>query len=118
VGAKPKGGDGAFYLQAKLNLVETEGAEYAIKAPFFPRPGLKERIVRRRCWQCADERVEYFEQRIKVPAWSRTLRVVSCRKRVMHGTAKNDRLDLFDPNDGYYEYAGIVKYSTVSGRTL
>ena len=99
-------------------MLEAEGAEYAIKVPFYKWLDLKERIARRRRWQRVDESVECFAQRIRVKAWSRTLKVVIYRKRVRHRTAKNYQLDLFDPDDGYYEYSAIVTNKTVSGRTL
>lgn len=65
-----------------------------------------------------EEGVECFEQKLRVPVWSRTLKVVIYRKRVRHRTAKNYQLDLFDPDDGYYEYSAIVTNKAVSGRTL
>ncbi len=40
--------------------------------------------------------------------WGRALSVTIYRKKVMHRTAKNYQLDLFDPNDGYYEYSAIT----------
>ena len=48
------------------------------------------------------------------------MRVVVYRKRVRHLTAKNYQLDLFDPDDGYFEYSAIVtnKNKEVTGRTL
>lgn len=110
--------DGAFFRADVIDLLETEGAEYAIKVPFYEWLGLKERVVRRRRWRRVDEDVECFEQRIRVKAWSRTLRVVIYRKRVRHRSAKNYQLDLFDPDDGYYEYSAIVTNKTISGRTL
>lgn len=110
--------DGAFFRADVLDLLDVEGAEYAIKVPFYAWLGLKERIARRRRWQRVDDTVESFEERVRVPAWSRTLKVVIYRKRVMHRTAKNYQLDLFDPDDGYYEYSAIVTNKTVSGRTL
>ena len=39
------------------------------------------------------------------------------RKRVRHLTAENLQLDLFDPDDGYYECAAIVTDKAVTGRT-
>lgn len=110
--------DGAFFREDVIDLLEAEGAEYAIKVPFYEWLGLKERIVRRRRWQGVDDGVECFEQRIRVSAWSRTLKVVIYRKRVRHRTAKNYQLDLFDPDDGYYEYSAIVTNKAVTGRTL
>ena len=46
------------------------------------------------------------------------MRVVVYRKRVRHQTAKNCQLDLFDPDDGYFEYSAIVTNKEVTGRTL
>ena len=54
----------------------------------------------------------------RLPAWSRRMRIVVYRKRVRHRTAKNYQLDLFDPNDGYFEYSAIVTNKEVTGRTL
>jgi hypothetical protein len=110
--------DGAFFRADVIDVLEAKGAEYAIKVPFYEWLGLKERVARRRRWRRVDEDVECFEQRIRVKTWSRTLRVVIYRKRVRHRTAKNYQLDLFDPNDGYYEYSAIVTNKAISGRTL
>jgi hypothetical protein len=110
--------DGAFFLEEVIDLLEDRGTEYAIKVPVFPWLRLKERIARRRRWRRVDEQVEYFEQRIAVPAWSRTMRVVIYRKRVMHRSPKNYQLDLFDPDDGYYEYSAIATNKAITGRTL
>jgi hypothetical protein len=110
--------DGAFFLQEIIDLLEDHGTEYAIKVPFFPWLGLKDRIARRRRWRRVDEQVECFEQRIPIPAWSRTMRMVIYRKRVMHRSPKNYQLDLFDPDDGYYEYSAVVTNKAVTGRTL
>jgi hypothetical protein len=110
--------DGAFFRSDVIDLLDAEGVEYAIKVPFYEWLGLKDRVARRRRWRPVDDGVECFEQRIRVKAWSRTLRVVIYRKQVRHRTAKNYQLDLFDPDDGYYEYSAIVTNKTISGRTL
>lgn len=36
----------------------------------------------------------------------------------MHRTPKNYQLDLFDPDDGYYEYSAVATNKTVTARTL
>ena len=111
--------DGAFFHEAVIDVLDKEGALYAIKVPFWRWLGLKERIARRRKrWERVDETVEYFDQWLWVPAWSRVMRVVVYRKRVRHRTAKNYQLDLFDPDDGYFEYSAIVTNKEVTGRTL
>ena len=110
--------DGAFFQAAVIDVLEAEGAEYAIKVPFWRWLGLRERIARRRTWERVDDTVACFDQWLWVPAWSRVMRVVVYRKRVRHLTAKNYQLDLFDPDDGYFEYSAIVTNKEVTGRTL
>ena len=97
--------DGAFFQAAVIDVLEAEGVEYAIKVPFWRWLGLKERIARRRTWERVDDTVACFDRWLWVPPWSRVMRVVVYRKRVRHLTAKNYQLDLFDPDDGYYEYS-------------
>lgn len=110
--------DGAFFREEVLNLLEAEQIEYAVKVPFYPWLGLKPRITRRRRWLAVDEGVECFECRHRVESWKRTHRIIIYRKRVHHKTAKNYQLDLFDPDDGYYEYSAIATNKSVTGRTL
>ena len=40
--------------------------------------------------------------------WGQPLWVAIYRKKVLHRTAKNFQLDLFDPDDGHYEYSAIT----------
>ncbi len=111
--------DGAFFHAGVIDLLDAEGVEYAIKVPFWRWLGLKEQIARRRRrWERVPETVERFEQWLWVRPWSRVMRVVVYRKRVRHGPAKICQLDLFDPDDGYFEYSAIVTNKEVTGRTL
>ena len=110
--------DGAYFHAAVIDVVEQEGVEYVIKVPFWRWLGLKERVARCRKWERVDETVEFLDQWLWVPAWSRVMRVVVCRKRVRHRTGKNYQLDLFDPDDCHSDYSAIVTYKEVTGRTL
>jgi len=111
--------DGAFFRGDVLDLLaDDRSMEYAIKVPFYPWLGLKQRIMGRRRWQRVMHGVECFECRHRVETWGRTLRMVIYRKRVFHKTAKNFQLDLFDPDDGYYEYSAVATNKRVTGRTL
>jgi hypothetical protein len=110
--------DGAFFRKDIVDLLEDEGVEYAIKVPFYPWLGLKEPIAKRRRWTRVDGTVDCFEMRLAIPPWERHMRVVVYRKRVAHRTPKNFQLDLFDPDDGYYEYSAVVTNKAVTGRTL
>jgi hypothetical protein len=111
--------DGAFFRDDVLEVLErARGVEYAIKVPFYQWLGLKELIAQRSRWGRIDAGVSCFERRLSIAPWERRCRVVIYRKRVHHRTAKNDQLDLFDPDDGYYEYSAVVTNKTVSARTL
>ena len=100
--------DGAFFKQAVLKLLESRGAGYAIKVPFSPWLGLKSLILRRREWQRVDHEVEGFRTSLFLEPWKREVLITIYRKRVRHESAKNFQLDLFDPNDGYWEYSAVA----------
>jgi hypothetical protein len=110
--------DGAFFRRDVLALLEGRGAEYAIKVPFYPWTGLKDRVGKTRAWIRVAEGLSCSEHRLSIARWGRAFRVVVYRKRVRHWTAKNFQLDLFDPSDGHYEYSAVVTNKALSGRTL
>jgi len=110
--------DGAFFRRDILALLERYGAEYAIKVPFYPWVGLKERLQQTRAWTRVDETVSWAAHHVAVAQWGRAFRVVVYRKRVHHQTAKNFQLDLFDPADGHYEYSAVVTNKPLSGPAL
>jgi hypothetical protein len=111
--------DGAFFRDDVLGVLEqARGVEYAIKVPFYRWLGLKELIANTSRWHRVDAEVSCFERHLCIEPWDRRCRVIIYRKRVHHPTAKNYQLDLFDPDDGYYEYSAVVTNKAVSARTL
>lgn len=110
--------DGAFFRREILDLLDRQGAEYAIKVPFSPWVGLKERVRATTTWKRVEEEVSCAEHEVDIAKWGRRLRVVIYRRRVRHETAKNFQLDLFDPNDGHYEYSAVVTNKELSGPAL
>ena len=44
-----------------IDVLDAEGVQYAIKAPFYQWLGLKERIAECRYWERVDKTVECFE---------------------------------------------------------
>lgn len=110
--------DGAFFRADVIDLLEDIGAEYAIKVPFYRWLDLQSVIARRRRWFAVDDQVDYFETNLWVESWQCQLPVVIYRKRVGHESRKNYQLDLFDPDDGYYEYSAILSNKPITGRTL
>lgn len=110
--------DGAFFRDDVLSLLESLRAEYAIKVPFYPWLNLKSYIAEAPEWTPVDDTVSCCESRVFVRTWNRVLRVVLYRKRVAHPTRKNFQLDLFDPDDGHYEYSAIATNKQLTGRNL
>lgn len=99
--------DGAFFHKEIIELIEGNKAHYAIKVPFMKWLGLVPIIRERRRWHGLKDGMGYFEVDLHIAAWDKTLRVVVYRKPVHHQTKKNYQLDLFDPEDGYYEYSAV-----------
>ena len=53
-----------------------------------------------------------------ITPWDFPIAVTIYRKKVRHRTAKNFQLDLFDPNDGYYEYSAVASNLPLTVRNL
>jgi len=100
--------DGDFFKDQVFRVLDAHRAGYAIKVPFWPWLDLKSLIVRQKQWQRVDEEVDGSRTGLFLEPWQRDLRIVIFRKRVRHVTAKNYQLDLFDPNDGYWEYSAVA----------
>lgn len=110
--------DGAYFKRSVLDLLESRGAGYAIKVPFYQWLDLQSWIRDRRRWDRVNGEVACFETAMPIVPWERCLRVVIYRKRVFHRTRKNYQLDLFDPDDGTYEYSAIATNLDLSARNL
>lgn len=110
--------DGAFFLKEILELLDQCQVEYAIKVPFWNWLDLKDKIASQRRWRRIDDDVSYFDARLDIDPWQRRERVVIYRKRVRHFTRKNYQLDLFDPDDGHFEYSAITTNKTLGGPHL
>jgi hypothetical protein len=81
---------------------------YAVKAPFYQWVGLKSLIQERRRWKCVASDVEGVDTTLWLAPWQRFVRIAVYRKRVRHESPKNYQLDLFDPDDGHWEYSAIA----------
>ena len=111
--------DGAFFRRDVVELLERAGAEYAIKVPFYPWVGLRAKVQHTRTWTRVSDRVSCAEHEVILGPWGgRSSRIVVYRSHVAHETAKNFQLDLFDPNDGHYEYTAVVTNKTLGGPAL
>jgi hypothetical protein len=110
--------DSAFFQQEILKLLMREGCEYAIKVGFWKWLDLKSLVAAWRSWSAVNAQVSCFETRLPVEPWGLSLRVVIYRKRVHHKSPKNFQLDLFSPDDGYFEYSAISTNKALSAPAL
>jgi hypothetical protein len=110
--------DAAFFKEDILDLLSREACEYAIKVPFWPWVGLKPLVAAQRDWIPVRAQVSAFETMLRLEPWDLTLRVVVYRKQVRHQTPKNFQLDLFSPDDGYFEYSAVTTNKTLAPAAL
>jgi hypothetical protein len=84
------------------------GVGYGIKVPFYRWLDLQQYIRAQPTWTRVAPDVSGFIVPAAATPWGTPLWVAIYRKKVAHRTAKNFQLDLFDPNDGSYEYSAIT----------
>lgn len=100
--------DGAFFRQDVLAWLRGRGVGYAIKVPFYRWLDLQQYIRSGPIWTRVAPDVSGFVVAAAATPWAQPVWVAIYRKRVAHRTAKNFQLDLFDPNDGSYEYSAVT----------
>jgi hypothetical protein len=100
--------DGAFFRREILEFLRASGIEYAIRAPLWDWLGIRPEIEKRRRWKRIRPGIQAFSTKLFIPKWKMRLRVVIYRKKVSHRTRKNFQMDLYDPNDGHYEYSAFA----------
>jgi hypothetical protein len=110
--------DGAFCQSPVLEVLEGSGVAYAMKMPMWDWLGIRERVRKRKSWARVADRLEGFSTRLRIDKWKRTVRVVIFRKKISGRPAKRFQLDLFQPDDGFYEYSMVVTNKLVSERTV
>jgi hypothetical protein len=110
--------DAAFFQEKLLKRLSRLGCGYAIKVPFWQWLGLKKLVAAQKQWTRITEGIDAFETMLAVPQWDLSLRVVVYRKRVHHRSPKNFQLDLFDPDDGYFEYSAVTSNLELQPKAL
>jgi hypothetical protein len=100
--------DGVFFHPRVFSFLTDRQDGFAIKVPFYKWLHLREMIQQCRRWKRVERGVEGFLSTVEVAKWGLRLRVAIYRKRAFHCTAKNYQLDLFDPDDGTWEYSAVA----------
>jgi Transposase DDE domain group 1 len=110
----PRGGtvrfrmDGAFFRQDVLQWLGARPAGYAIKVPFYRWLDLQQYIRAQPTWRAVAPGITGFVVSEATTPWGRPVWVAIYRKHVHHRATKNYQLDLFDPDDGHYEYSAVT----------
>ena len=110
--------DGDYFKQDVINTLDTNKAFYAIKVPFWKGLDLQHKIRQCTNWQRVEKGVDGFTSTLTVKKWKHTFNIAIFRKRVMHKTRKNYQLDLFDPDDGTFEYSAVATNLPLKLRAL
>src|SRR6202023_897776 len=110
--------DAAFFQQNLLKLLNRLGCFYAVKVPLCRWTGVKALITAQARWTAVTGDIDCFETRLELAVWGLQLRVVVYRKRVHHRSPKNYQLDLFSPDDGYFEYSAVATNLTLTPQAL
>lgn len=110
--------DAAFFQEKMLKRLARLQCGYAIKVPFWQWLGLKRLVAAQKQWMRIADAVDAFETTLAIPQWDLSLRVVVYRKRVHHRSPKNFQLDLFDPDDGYFEYSAVTSNLELQPKAL
>jgi len=100
--------DGAFFRQDVLRWLQARSVGYAVKVPFYRWLDLQAAIRAQGPWQRVTPDVSGFALGQVATPWRVPVSVAVFRKKVHHRSPKNFQLDLFDPNDGYYEYSAVT----------
>jgi hypothetical protein len=110
--------DGAFCQKAVLDVLEASGVDYAMKMPMWEWLGIRDRVRRRKTWSRIDDRRSAFSTDLRIEKWKRTVRVIVYRKKISGKPARSFQLNLFQPDDGYFEYSMIVTNKDESERVV
>ena len=110
--------DGAFCQRAVLEALTACGVEYALKMPMWKWLEVRGRIRDHKRWTRVNASVDAFSMSLRIEKWERTERVVVFRKKISGKPAKDFQLNLFQPDDGFYEYSMVSTNKTCHERTL
>lgn len=114
--------DSAFFQREFLEMCRRYGVEYAVKVPMWPWLNLRG-VVKKSSegdWQWVDRSrgVQGLFAWLHIPAWERVERIAIYRTRLNHKPVKGKQLDLFNPDDGYWEYSTVATNKTLDLRAL
>jgi hypothetical protein len=99
--------DSAFCAPAILNYLLQRQIPFAVKAPFWKLLALKAAAQQRHLWYSIDDTRSFFWLKKPVDSLEKEHYVFIFRKKIQE-PRKPFQLDLFSPNNGFYEYSAVV----------
>lgn len=114
--------DSAFFRRDFLAACDGAGVEYAVKVPMWPWLNLRG-VVKSKTdgdWRWVDRNtgVQGLFAELSIHQWGRLERVAIYRKRVNHQPVKGRQLELFNPDDGFWEYSTVCTNKHLGLRAL
>lgn len=114
--------DSAFFQRDFLQVCDRLGVKYAVKVPMWPWLNLKAVVKQKGAddWQAVDRAagVEGVFAWLYIAPWKRAERIAIYRKKINHEPVKGRQLELFNPDDGFWEYSVVATNKSVSLRAL
>jgi hypothetical protein len=114
--------DTAFFKRDFLVALDRLGVEYTVKVGMWPWLNIRSIVQKKREseWQWVDRQLGLQGTFASLPIaqWGRTERIAIFRKRVSRRPVKEWQLDLFHPDDGYWEYSVVATNKTLGLRAL
>ena len=114
--------DSAFFKQDFLRALDRLDVEYSLKVGMWPWLNIRSIVKskRERDWQWVDRKLglQGTFASLHIAQWQRTERIAIFRKRVSRRPVKAWQLDLFHPDDGYWEYSVVATNKVLGLRAL
>lgn len=114
--------DAAFFHRQVLESCDSLGLEYAIRVPMWPWLNIRGVVKKQRktdwTWVDRAKKVQGLFVDLPIGPWDRTERVAIYRKAVNHEPVKGQQLDLFNPDDGYWEYSAVCTNKSLQLQAL
>ena len=109
---------GCISARNVLRWLQGRGVGYAINVPFYRWLDLQRYIRDSPTWVPVAPGVTGFAVPGAETPWHIPVTVTIYRKKVHHRATKNYQLDLFNPNDGHYEYSAVTSNLALTVRNL
>src|ERR1700680_3413587 len=110
--------DAAFFQQNLLKLLNRMGCFYAVKVPLCRWTGVKALIAAQSRWMAVTGDIDCFETRLELAVWGTALAGRGLSQTGSSPKPQNYQLDLFSPDDGYFEYSAVATNLTLTPQAL